>query len=154
MQEKRRFLKIFFTILGFTFLEPAFEILFLLAHNFVFYKIAHIETSAISLSLLLNLKMGHVAFNIFDAYKMSLPFSFALGLLLGLQRFYGKADLLQTLLQASLIVLVMTGITVLKTYSLVHWTQTTMILTYILSCFYWYLSASFSWMVLALLRIL
>lgn len=146
--------KALLAFIGFTFLEPLFEILCLLMHNLVFQNIADLSFNGVSLSSFLVFILGLTSLNPWQIYFLELPSAALIGVFLASFRLFDRAWLRKTLYAALGVWLLFTVLIFSKIYYIMNWHEPIVFLSYILSSFYWFISVATSWMVLRMLRIL
>ncbi|MDN5249296.1 MAG: hypothetical protein QWI73_04320 [Alphaproteobacteria bacterium] len=142
--------------LGFVFLEPCFELLFLVLHNFVFYHIAGLQFGGVSIGALLAfLYKFHLSNLYIEQYLVMLPIAACLGLFIFARQLAGAfVQLKHLLLAAAYMWLLLCAMLLLGKYRILHVFSWPMFISWGLSSLYWFSSVSLSWAVLVIARLL
>lgn len=139
-----------------SFIEPLFELGCLALHNFVFYHIAGLEFSGVSIGSLLGFLLGFSKSQFYyGQYLLMMPIAafFAVFLII-LKSYKKKIYLANSLFAATYILILITIIIFTYAYKILHISNINMLESYIFSALYWYICTSLSWVVLVLLRLL
>ena len=145
---KYRFLSIFIIT---TLLEPLFESIFLLIHNFVFSSIAGVSFAGVSIGSLFFALMGSNA----GSYVVMLPFAACYAFMLAMGGMRSRElSLGAAMLSASFVLLLVTVLLLVSYYHSLHICTYQMAISYVFSALYWYVSTGLCWVVLALLAII
>lgn len=143
---------IFLIVSGF---EPLFELGCLIIHNFVFYQIAGLEFSGVSIGSLLGFLLGFSKSQFYyGQYLLMLPIAASFAIALIILKIYKRRIYLQnSLFAATYILIFVSFIITIYAYKILHISTETMLESYIYSALYWYICTSLSWVVLAILRL-
>lgn len=133
--------------LAFIFLEPAFELAFLCLHNFVFYYIAGVQFSGVSIGAMLGFLCNFHLQNMYiEQYMLMLPFAACLGVFILVRRLFGAPIYLGQLLAAAAYVwLLLWAILLFSKYNILHLASWAMFSSAALSALYWFSSVSLAW---------